>query len=78
MSAAHAARLFVFKKNGPQRANLEGPRDLFLKSIEIFRVYFGCHNSVYTLAEVVSNPLSFSHINTMLKDQLLKVKGFIR
>mgnify|MGYP000093787459 CR=1 FL=1 len=60
MRAAHAARLFVLKKNGPQRANLEGPRARFLKSIEILRVYFGSHNSLYIF---VSNLLSFSYNN---------------
>ena len=54
-------------------------RGLFLKSPESFRAYFGCHNSLYIFATPtfqaikLRNPLSFSYIKNMLKDQLFKI-----
>ena len=52
---------------------------LFLKSPETFRAYFGFHNSLYIFATPrfqavkLRNPLSFSYIKNMLKDQLFKI-----
>ena len=51
----------------------------FFKSPESFRAYFGCHNSLYIFAKPsfqaikLRNPLSFSYIKNMLKDQLFKI-----
>ena len=56
-------------------------RDLFLKSPETFRAYFGCHSSLYIFgtprfsAIKPSNLLGFSYIKNMLKDQLFKTSG---
>lgn len=46
-----------------------------------FRAYFGRHNSLYIFetarlkAIKLRNPLGFSYINNILKDQLLKTRG---
>ena len=46
-----------------------------------FRAYFGCHNSLYIFATAslkaikLRNPLGFSYMNNILKDQLLKTRG---
>ena len=58
-----------------------GPRGLFLDSPETFRAYFGWHNSPYVFATPrfwaikLCNPLGFSYIKNMLKDQLSKKSG---
>ena len=51
---------------------------LFLKSPETFRAYFGCHNSLYifaTLSLKLPNPLGFSYVKNVLKDQFFKTSG---
>ena len=58
-----------------------GSRGLFRKSPETFRVYFGCHNSLYIFATPtfyaieLNNPLRFPYIKNMLKDQGFKTSG---
>ena len=43
------------------------------KSPETFRVYFGCHNILYTFAMKLRNPLGFSYTNEILKGQLFQI-----
>ena len=71
--------LSPFDNNHPFNFHRNRPSGLFLKSPETFRACFGCHNSLYIFATPrfqaikLRNPLSFSYIKNMLKDQLLKI-----
>ena len=54
-----------------------------IKSLEIFRAYFGCHNSLYIFATPrfqaikLRNPLGFSNIKILLKGQLFETSGLL-
>ena len=73
----HVNHLSVTPTNGigPTKGQMKTlTSGLFLKSLETFRAYFGCHDSLYIFATPrfkatkLCNPLSF-----LLKDQLFKI-----
>ena len=67
---------YIWKRNTCELFRLTW--SLFLESPETFRVYFGCLTFLYIIAtsrfwaSKLRNPLVFSYLKNMLKDQLFK------